>query len=55
MQDDGLIKLEHMKDSEFLAFLLAEYFKSSKNEYVSDYVFNRLVKVLNELQKQEMN
>lgn len=49
------VKLESMSDSEFLAFLLAEYFKTRKEEYVSEYVFNRLESILQYLQKQEMN
>lgn len=54
-QQEVFQKFDSMQDSEFLAFYLASHFEKENNQFVSEYVFARLVKILEYLSKQEKN
>ncbi len=48
-------ELETYADSEFLALVIAALMGKDKEGYISEYVFNRIDKILKQMSKQEMN
>ena len=48
-------QFNNMADSEFLAYILAQLMGKDNKNYMPDYVFDRIEKILIELSKQEMN
>lgn len=47
-------EIDNMRDSEFLAYVLSHLFNNQTKEYVDDVIFNRIVRILEEMNKQEM-
>jgi hypothetical protein len=54
-KDVTVQELDSYNDSEFLALVIATLMGKDEEGYISDYVFNRIDKILKQMSKQEMN